>query len=425
MKRDRYGKPIDESDQFYNEDGEELDVPEDETTSASNPQEVKGLYNPAILDTLARSNPALIAKYRKQIAEKDDNVETAKSRQRMGDYANTAGDLMNDYNNSQKTDVILKNKMSNLGNSPSINKATRPEYEDKISGITSRNLAQANSDRAKVDSEFKNDIAVNELQVNSAKQADMNDPASGESEQARNYLKKVVPSASNYPNLDKMSAAQIEKIVPGLYKKYADDQDNVTKRATLAKAKEDKAGKVDSALVTSEQAIAKEYRSHPVTKATNEVAAAYEKVKRAAADTSAAGDLSLIFGYMKMLDPGSTVREGEFATAQNATGIPTQAVNMYNKALTGERLADEQRADFLRQSKNVYDAQAERQEAIRQEYTGALGRYGLDPERALGPAPKVQSTAPITPSKGAGKKVTVNGVKYTVAEDGDTLIPVK
>ena len=36
----------------------------------------------------------------------------------------------------------------------------------------------------------------------------------------------------------------------------------------------------------------------------------------------AAGDMALIFSYMKMLDPNSTVREGEYATAQDAGSIP-------------------------------------------------------------------------------------------------------
>ena len=60
----------------------------------------------------------------------------------------------------------------------------------------------------------------------------------------------------------------------------------------------------------------------------------------------AAGDLSLIFNYMKMLDPGSTVREGEFATAQNATGIPERVLNSYNNALKGTRLSSGQRDQF-------------------------------------------------------------------------------
>lgn len=48
----------------------------------------------------------------------------------------------------------------------------------------------------------------------------------------------------------------------------------------------------------------------------------YQKVQGAAERPSAANDLAMIFAYMKMLDPGSVVREQEFANAQNAAGIP-------------------------------------------------------------------------------------------------------
>jgi hypothetical protein len=36
-----------------------------------------------------------------------------------------------------------------------------------------------------------------------------------------------------------------------------------------------------------------------------------------------ASDMSLVFGFMKMLDPASVVREGEYATAKNAGGSRT------------------------------------------------------------------------------------------------------
>ena len=53
-----------------------------------------------------------------------------------------------------------------------------------------------------------------------------------------------------------------------------------------------------------------------------------------ATPVTAAGDLSLIFKYMKMLDPGSTVREGEFANAENAKGIEDSLRALYNKIKT-------------------------------------------------------------------------------------------
>lgn len=61
----------------------------------------------------------------------------------------------------------------------------------------------------------------------------------------------------------------------------------------------------------------------------------------------AEGDVSFIYQYMKMLDPGSVVREGEFATAQNAAGVPDRVRNMWNQALHGARLNPSQRAEML------------------------------------------------------------------------------
>jgi len=86
---------------------------------------------------------------------------------------------------------------------------------------------------------------------------------------------------------------------------------------------------------------------------------AYKKIETAANNPSAAGDISLIFGYMKLLDPASVVREGEFATAQNAGSIPQSIYGMYNKALNGERLAPSIRSDFLNQAKNLISSQKE------------------------------------------------------------------
>lgn len=87
------------------------------------------------------------------------------------------------------------------------------------------------------------------------------------------------------------------------------------------------------------------------------VTQAYRKVEAAAMNPSPAGDISLIFGYMKMLDPTSVVREGEFATAQSAGSVPTTIVALYNQALQGTRLTEGQRQDFLNQSYNLLKSQ--------------------------------------------------------------------
>ena len=109
----------------------------------------------------------------------------------------------------------------------------------------------------------------------------------------------------------------------------------------------------------------------------------YQTVKSAygrvlSSDDSAVGDLSLIFGYMKMLDPGSVVREGEFATAQNAAGVPERIMNIYNKLITGERLNASQRNSFKGQAKNLYSSALESEKTVRTGLERIATGYGLN-----------------------------------------------
>jgi len=98
---------------------------------------------------------------------------------------------------------------------------------------------------------------------------------------------------------------------------------------------------------------------------------------------SPASDMALIFGFMKLLDPTSTVREGEYATAQNATGIPGRVANAYNKAIDGVILNIDQRNDFLGQSKKQYDARLGEYSELKTTYTKLAKRKGFDPENVV------------------------------------------
>ena len=126
--------------------------------------------------------------------------------------------------------------------------------------------------------------------------------------------------------------------------------------------------------------LRKERSGLPTTKATQEVSAAFNKVQKAAEEPSAAGDLSLIFNYMKMLDPGSVVREGEFANAQNAAGVPTRVQNLYNRVISGERLSGMQRGDFMKQAGKVYSAQKAVQDRVDKSFMDLAQKRGIDPK---------------------------------------------
>jgi hypothetical protein len=118
----------------------------------------------------------------------------------------------------------------------------------------------------------------------------------------------------------------------------------------------------------------KEYSDQ--TKGYQEVKSAYGRVL--ASEDTAVGDLSLIFGYMKMLDPGSVVREGEFATAQNAAGVPERIQNIYNRVVSGQRLSPSQRSSFKGQAGKLYETAQTQEGQVRQGIERIAKGYGLN-----------------------------------------------
>jgi len=88
----------------------------------------------------------------------------------------------------------------------------------------------------------------------------------------------------------------------------------------------------------------------------------------------------LIFNYMKMLDPGSTVREGEFANAENAGGAWSKLGVQYNKLLGGARLTPQVRASFLKSAKGLYDAAEGGEKKVRAGIERIAKGYGLNTE---------------------------------------------
>lgn len=66
-------------------------------------------------------------------------------------------------------------------------------------------------------------------------------------------------------------------------------------------------------------------------------------------------DISLIFAFMKMLDPGSVVRESEFATAENAGGVPDTVRAVWNKLLGTGKLSANVRNNFVSQAKKIFN----------------------------------------------------------------------
>lgn len=108
-----------------------------------------------------------------------------------------------------------------------------------------------------------------------------------------------------------------------------------------------------------------------------------KKILAGAKEGTGAGDLSVVFSYMKTLDPTSTVREGEFANAENSAGIPAKVTNIYNKLLNGERLTNKQRRDFVSMAKELFKAAEPAQAERVRQYTNLAKQYGVSPDMII------------------------------------------
>lgn len=140
---------------------------------------------------------------------------------------------------------------------------------------------------------------------------------------------------------------------------------------------------------------------------------------------SAAGDLALIFSYMKILDPGSVVRETEFANAENAAGVDERTRALFNKVRTGEKLAADQRADFVDRARTLYKRALESHGGNKKVYRDLAKRYNFDPERVApdlslgisGDAPRAPTQTPIVRTA-AEHAALPSGAEYVDSADG-------
>jgi hypothetical protein len=132
---------------------------------------------------------------------------------------------------------------------------------------------------------------------------------------------------------------------------------------------------------TNEGDLRKEFTTQ--MKPFTELGQAFRKIEATALNPSTAGDISLVYNFMKILDPGSTVMQGEQATATNAGSIPERIRAQYNKALTGEGFTPEIRQDFYSQARNLIESQRELQQDIAARYSAIATQNKLNPNQVV------------------------------------------
>lgn len=124
--------------------------------------------------------------------------------------------------------------------------------------------------------------------------------------------------------------------------------------------------------------LRKEFHGLGSVKSTADMADAIAKIR--SVPNTGAGDLSLIYSYVKMLDPGSVVREGEIALSREPTPLLTSLIQKYKKAAEGELLHPDLRASYKQAAEKLWEAQLGRYEDIAKPYRRLAEQGGLAPD---------------------------------------------
>lgn len=130
----------------------------------------------------------------------------------------------------------------------------------------------------------------------------------------------------------------------------------------------------------TEMKLADDYRNQ--SKAFKETSDAYKQLNATLdkATNSAAATLAGATKFMKLLDPGSVVRESELGMALAATGVLDRAGNYFQHLKHGKVLTPAQVADFKNITHQIYAAAQNGQRAIDADYRNRAKTYGLRPE---------------------------------------------
>jgi hypothetical protein len=134
-----------------------------------------------------------------------------------------------------------------------------------------------------------------------------------------------------------------------------------------------------------EEKLRKEYQTR--TKVYGELGTTYNNIKSSSEAKNGPGDIALITGFMKMLDPGSVVRETEFATARDTAGLYERLLNTSQKLQSGQlfSLDSKQRQEYVNLAKQYLDSAQKKAGEDKKALGVVVKNYRLNPENVFGP----------------------------------------
>lgn len=140
--------------------------------------------------------------------------------------------------------------------------------------------------------------------------------------------------------------------------------------------------------------LKKQFGNEPIYKEFAGMDTAYKQVTASIKEGTPIGDTAAATKIMKLLDPGSVVRETELGMAMAATGKMDRLKNYMDLYISGRKLTDTQRTDFQNLADQLYNAAATAYNDKRSEYEQIGKGFDLNTDLALGKPAKVMQSMP-------------------------------
>jgi hypothetical protein len=153
----------------------------------------------------------------------------------------------------------------------------------------------------------------------------------------------------------------------------------------------------------NEMSLSKAFKQEPIYKDYSDMQSAFGQVVSSLSAGTPIGDVAGATKIMKLLDPGSVVRESELAIAMAASGRMDRLQNYFNNMMTGQKLTPTQRDDFKALANELYAAAGDAYNKKRNEYRGFGEAYNFkNLDTALGAPATIPSLMRTAPSGGGG-----------------------
>jgi hypothetical protein len=145
------------------------------------------------------------------------------------------------------------------------------------------------------------------------------------------------------------------------------------------------------------------FKNEPIYKDFNDMKSAYSQVVSSLSQGTPIGDVAGATKVMKLLDPGSVVRESELGIAMAAGGRMDRLQNYFSNMMSGQKLTPTQRQDFQSLSNELYAAAGQAFNQKRDEYKSFGEAYKFkNLGTALGPTANIPSIVRTTPTGPGG-----------------------